>query len=137
MIKKLYNLKKNQTEQKLIQKSLFESKIEQIDAEILLTKNRIDTASVEKFGAISDFMILTIHKDTMKLHIKKLINEKNILNMHVENLVNEIVELQKEAEQFAYILEEEKKERMKKILSAEEEEASEYIQSKYISNKRI
>ena len=120
-----------------MEKAQLMSKIKKIDIEIALTKNRIDTASVEKHGAISDFMILTIHKDTMKLHIKKLINEKNILNMHVENLVNEIVELQKEAEQFAYILEEEKKERMKKILSAEEEEASEYIQSKYISNKRI
>ena len=137
MIAKLYKLKKNQTDLKLMEKAQLMSKIEKIDAEIALTKNRIDTASVEKHGAISDFMILTIHKDTMKLHIKKLINEKNILNMHVENLVNEIVELQKEAEQFAYILEEEKKERMKKILSAEEEEASEYIQSKYISNKRI
>ena len=137
MIAKLYKLKKNQTDLKLMDKAQLMSKIEKIDIEIALTKNRIDTASVEKHGAISDFMILTIHKDTMKLHIKKLINEKNILNMHVENLVNEIVELQKEAEQFAYILEEEKKERMKKILSAEEEEASEYIQSKYISNKRI
>ncbi len=137
MIAKLYKLKKNQTDLKLMEKAQLMSKIEKIDIEIALTKNRIDTASVEKHGAISDFMILTIHKDTMKLHIKKLINEKNILNMHVENLVNEIVELQKEAEQFAYILEEEKKERMKKILSAEEEEASEYIQSKYISNKRI
>jgi hypothetical protein len=137
LIAKLYKLKKNQTDLKLMEKAQLMSKIEKIDIEIALTKNRIDTASVEKHGAISDFMILTIHKDTMKLHIKKLINEKNILNMHVENLVNEIVELQKEAEQFAYILEEEKKERMKKILSAEEEEASEYIQSKYISNKRI
>ena len=137
MIAKLYKLKKNQTDLKLMEKAQLMSKIEKIDIEIALTKNRIDTASVEKHGAISDFMILTIHKDTMKLHIKKLINEKNILNMHVENLVNEIVELQKEAEQFAYILKEEKKERMKKILSAEEEEASEYIQSKYISNKRI
>ena len=87
MIKKLYNLKKNQTEQKLIQKSLFESKIEQIDAEILLTKNRIDTASVEKFGAISDFMILTIHKNTMKMHIQKLNVEKNGIYLQIENII--------------------------------------------------
>ena len=120
-----------------MEKAQIMSKIEKIDIEITLTQNRIDTSSVEKHGAISDFMILTIHKETMKLHIKKLIHEKNILNMHVENLVKEIVQLQKEAEQFSYILEEEKKEKMKKILLAEEEEASEYIQSKYISNKRI
>ncbi len=137
MISKLYKLKKNQTDLKLIEKAQLMSKIEKIDIEIALTQNRIDTSSVEKHGAISDFMILTIHKETMKLHIKKLINEKNILNMHVENLVKEIVQLQKEAEQFSYILQEEKKEKMKKILLEEEAEASEYIQSKYISNKRI
>ncbi len=137
MISKLYKLKKNQTDLKLIEKAQLMSKIEKIDIEIALTQNRIDTSSVEKHGAISDFMILTIHKETMKLHIKKLINEKNILNMHVENLVKEIVQLQKEAEQFSYILQEEKKEKMQKILLEEEAEASEYIQSKYISNKRI
>ena len=137
MIEKLYKLKKNQTDLKLIEKAQLMSKIEKIDIEIALTQNRIDTSSVEKHGAISDFMILTIHKETMKLHIKKLINEKNILNMHVENLVKEIVQLQKEDEQFSYILQEEKKEKMKKILLEEEAEASEYIQSKYISNKRI
>ena len=137
MISKLYKLKKNQTDLKLIEKAQLMSKIEKIDIEITLTQNRIDTSSVEKHGAISDFMILTIHKETMKLHIKKLINEKNILNMHVENLVKEIVQLQKEAEQFSYILQEEKKEKMKRILLEEEAEASEYIQSKYISNKRI
>ncbi len=120
-----------------MQKAQLESNIQKIEIEIALTQNKIDTATVQKHGAISDFMILTIHKDTMKLHIKKLINEKNILNMEVERISKDIIELQKEAEQFAYILEEEKKERMKNILSAEEEEASEYIQSKYISNKRI
>jgi DNA primase len=39
------------------------------------------------------------------------------------------------AEQFAYILEEEKKELIKKILLAEEEASSEYMQSKYITNR--
>ena len=136
MIKKLYKLKKNQTDQKLMQKAQLMSKIEQIDIEIVLTQNKIDTASVEKHGAISDFMILTIHKNTMKMHIKELNNQKNILNMQVENLLKDIIELQKEAEQFSYILEEEKKELMKKILLAEEEASTEYIQSKYISRNK-
>ena len=56
--------------------------------------------------------------------------------MQVENLLKDIIELQKEAEQFSYILEEEKKELMKKILSAEEEASTEYIQSKYISRNK-
>ncbi|MFW3329071.1 hypothetical protein ACN9JT_11485, partial [Aliarcobacter butzleri] len=81
---------------------------------------------------ISDFLILAMHKDTMRLHIQKLLNRKNSLLSQIANLVNEIVELQKESEQFKYILDEEKKEKFKKILAAEEEAASEYVQSKYI-----
>ena len=61
-----------------MQKAQLMSKIEQINLEITLTQNRIDTASVERFGAISDFMILSMHKNTMKQHIIKLNNEKNI-----------------------------------------------------------
>ena len=106
MIEKLYKLKKNQADQKLMQKAQLMSKIEQIDIEIVLTQNRIDTASVERHGAISDFMILTIHKNTMKMHIQKLNNEKNTLYSQAENLTKDIIELQKEAEQFSYILEE-------------------------------
>ena len=132
MIQKLYNLKKNQTDQKLMQKVQLESKIEQINLEIAFTQNKIDTATVEKHGAISDFMILTIHKNTMKMHIQKLRKEEEILNKQVQALIKEIIELQKEAEQFKYILDEEKKEKFKKILAAEEEAASEYVQSKYI-----
>ena len=119
-----------------MQKAQLMSKIEKIDIEITLTKNRIDTASVEKYGAISDFMILTIHKNTMKMHIKELNNEKNILNKQVEDLVKDIIELQKESEQFSYILQEEKKEAIKKVLWLENEEANEYIQSKYISKQK-
>ena len=136
MIEKLYKLKKNQTDQKLIQKATLEQEVDKIDSEVVFTQHKIDTATVDRFGAISDFLILAMHKDTMRLHIQKLLNRKNSLVSQIVNLVNEIVELQKEAEQFAYILEEEKKERMKKILSAEEEEASEYIQSKYISKQK-
>ncbi|MFY9088179.1 hypothetical protein [Arcobacter aquimarinus] len=132
MIDKLYDLKKNQTDQKLMQKALIESKIEQIDVEIVFTKNKIDTSTVEKFGAISDFMILTIHKNTMKAHIEKLKKEKEVLINSLNNLINEIVELQKESEQFKYILEEERKENLRKILLAEEEASNEYVQSKYI-----
>lgn len=45
----------------------------------------------------------------MRLHIQKLLNRKNSLVSQIANLVNEIVELQKESEQFKYILDEEKK----------------------------
>lgn len=132
MIEKLYNLKKNQTDQKLMQKAQLESKIEKLNIEITLTQNSIATASVEKFGAISDFTILTMHKNTMKMHIQKLNNEKNNINLQVEAIIQEIIELQKETEQFGYILDEERKEKIKKILLEEEEASNEYIQSKYI-----
>lgn len=118
-----------------MQKAQLDSKIEKIDIEISLTQNKIDTATVQKFGAISDFMILTIHKNTMKSHIAKLQKEKEILSQQIEELVKQIVELQKESEQFKYILEEEKKEAFRKILLAEEEASTEYMQSKYINKK--
>lgn len=116
-----------------MQKAQLESKIEKIDIEIALIQNRINTASVERHGAISDFMILTMHKNTMKMNIQKLNTEKNNLSFQVESIIKEIIELQKEAEQFGYILEEERKEAIKKILLAEEEASNEYMQSKYIN----
>ena len=137
MIEKLYKLKKNQREQKIMQKSQLESKIEQLNAEILLTQNRINTAGVQKHGAISDFMILTIHKNTMKTHIQELSNEKSKINLIIEDIVKEIVELQKETEQFGYLLEEERKEAIKKILKEEAEASDEYIQSKYIQRTNV
>ena len=59
VIDKLYNLK-NQTNQKM--ENLNWSQMKKIEHEIVLTQNRIDSATVEKFGAISDFTILTMHK---------------------------------------------------------------------------
>jgi len=133
MIDQLYNLKKTQTDQRLMQKGQLLSKIERINAEILITKTQIDTSTVQKFGAISDFAVLQMHKNTMKLHISKLEVKKNLLKDELALLIKDIIELQKETEQFGYILEEQKQEAIKKILLAEEEEANEYIQSKYIS----
>ncbi|WP_226896502.1 hypothetical protein, partial [Poseidonibacter ostreae] len=122
-----------QTDQKLMQKGQLLSKIERIDAEILITNTQIDTATVQKFGAISDFSVLQMHKNTMKLHISKLEIEKNKLKQEIDLLIKDIIELQKETEQFGYILEEQKQEAIRRMLVAEEEEANEYIQSKYIS----
>ena len=134
MIEKLYDLKKTQTDQKLMQKGQVLAKIQTIDAEIMFTQNKIDTATLHRFGSISDFSVLAMHKNTMKRHIAKLENDKISLNTELEKLVEEIVELQKETEQFAYILEEEKRETLKKLLLAEQEASEEYIQSKYIAN---
>lgn len=133
MIEKLYNLKKTQTDQKLMAKGQLQSRIQKIDAEIMFTQNKIDTATLQRFGSVSDFSILAMHKNTMKKHISELQREKDKLNIELEALVEEIVELQKEMEQFGYILEEEKREALKKLLLAEQEASEEYIQSKYIT----
>jgi len=133
MIDQLYNLKKIQSDQKLMEKAQLQSKINQLDAEIMLTHNQINSACVQKFGAISDFAVLEMHKNTMKEHVKKLESEKLGIAAKMEKVVEEIIELQKETEQFEYILDEIKQEKQLKILKAEVEAAEEYVQSKYIS----
>ncbi len=132
MIEKLYNLKKTQTDQKISQQGQVQAKIDALDEEINNTQENINTSSVDKFGAISDFTILEIHKNTMKIHITKLQNQKSLLLSQISKIKLEIVELQKETEQYGYILKEEKREAIKKLLLAEEEASSEYMQSKYI-----
>ncbi len=133
MIKKLYKLKKTQTDQKMMQKGQLLSKINNIDSEIILTENKISTTSVQKYGAISDFAVLAIHKNTMKMHISKLKLELNSLNIELDLIIKEIIELQKQSEQYSYILEEENQEKIKRLLMAEEEASNEYMQSKYIN----
>ena len=133
MIDQLYRLKKSQTDQKLMQKAQIDNSIENINSEIEQTQYSIDTASVDRFGAISDFTVLQMHKNTMKLHISKLENQKQLLLKKLESIIQEIIELQKETEQFGYLLEEERKEHIKRLLVAEEEASSEYMQSKYIT----
>lgn len=133
MIDKLYSLKKLQTDQKLMQKAQIQAKINHLDAEIMLTHNQINSAGVQKFGAISDFAVLQMHKNTMKEHVKKLEVEKKGFVTQMENIIKEVIELQKESEQYKYILDEIKQEKQLQILKAEIEASEEYVQSKYIS----
>lgn len=122
-----------QTDQKMMEKGQLIAKINQIDDEIMLTDNKIRTTSVQKHGAISDFSVLEIHKKTMKLHIAKLEAQKVILRSQLETIVKEIIDLQKEMEQYGYMLEEQMQEKLRKLLTMEEEASSEFIQSKYIN----
>jgi len=134
MIKKLYNLKKLQIDQRLAEKGQLLSKIKDIEEELISTNKQMVQTTVNKFGAISDFAILQLHKDTMKLHISKLHREKEKLENEVESLLDVIIELQKESEQFDYLLKEEKKKKFKEMIKAQDDEASEYMQSKYIAS---
>lgn len=133
MIEKLYNLKKLQTDQKLMFKSEMLSSISKFEEQISDLNFNINTSSVDRFGAISDFKVLEIHKETLRIEVRKLVSQKNFLVSKLKKLDEEIIELQKESEQYLYILQEQKKELYKKVLAAAEEEASEFIQSKYIT----
>lgn len=134
MIKKLYNLKKLQTDRNILQKQQCLNKIIEIDEEIEKTEEQIITATVDKFGAISDFSILEIHKNSMRSHILKLQRTKRDLLAKVDNFNKIIIELQKESEQFNYILQQQKKEQVKQMLKDEALASDEYIQAKW--NKR-
>ena len=135
MINKLYNLKKTQTEQKLIEKSSLEQEVYKIDEEVGDLNNRINTTTVEKLGSISDFMILAMHKDTLRFEVKNLLSKKNQLIKKIDDLFAQIIELQKESEQYKYILDEEKEQKRKDTLHFELLESEEFIQSKYIKGK--
>jgi hypothetical protein len=132
MIKKLYNLKKLQTDQKVSQKLQILNNVKSIDEEIDSLKDSLLHTSVNRYGPISDFAVLEIHKATMKEKIYKLELEKSKLLKLIAMLDKEIVELQKESEQFKYILTQEKKEKIKKFLKEEDNKADEYVQSKMI-----
>lgn len=134
MIKKLLNLKKMQADQKIQERIKMQNKVEELDAEIMLTNHQISTTSVNKYGAISDFAILQIHKNTMIAHIAKLEITKKRLLQKIEKVTKELNELLKQSEQFSYLVEEEKKAKRKEILKKEEEATAEYVQSKYIAS---
>ena len=135
MIDKLYNLKKKQINQQVLLKQQSISKIEEIDLELYNTNNAFHSATLDVMGAISDFRVLQIHKDTMKEHMIKLNQNKVKLKQQVEYYDKIILSLNKESEQFNYILEENKKQKLKKIQKAEEIVAAEYMQAKYIQNR--
>jgi hypothetical protein len=88
-------------------------------------------------GAISDFRVLQIHKDTMKEHMIQLGRKKLHYLQQVEHYNNIIIDLNKESEQFNYILQEQKKEKLKQIIKQEELASSEYMQVKHIQNKKV
>lgn len=132
MIDKIYNLKKTQTDQRMIFKAEIMNSIELFNTQIEELKKNINTTSVDRYGAISDFAVLEMHKNTLRADVKKLESQRSVLYVKLKKLDAEIVQLQKEKEQYAYILDEQKKEAFKKLLKEEEGASSEFVQSKYI-----
>ena len=136
MIDKLYKLKQQQINQQVLLKQQSLSKIEAIDLELYNTHNAFHSATLDVMGAISDFRVLQIHKETMKEHMIKLTQEKISLKQKIDYYDTMILSLNKESEQFNYILQENKKDKVKKMQKQEEIVSSEYMQAKYIQNKK-
>ncbi len=135
MIEKLYKLKQQQINQQVEQKQRALSDIAEIDKELMVTNTQLHTAGVQIMGAISDFRVLQIHKETMKEHMIKLAQKKEHLNKQIEYYDSIIVDLNKESEQFNYILQEIKREKIKEIQKQEDNVASEYMQVKFINQR--
>jgi hypothetical protein len=135
MIKKLYNFKSLQLNQQMIQKKQLLGKIFDIDETIKKTNISLSTASVKPFGAIGDFKVLEIHKNSMRFELSKLQREKKFLEAEIISFDKVIVELQKEMEQYSYILKQEQKNKIKKDEKNDELVASEYMQSKWIGKR--
>ena len=136
MITKLYKLKQQQINQQVLLKQQSLSKINEIEIELHNTHNALHTATLDVMGAISDFRVLQIHKDTMKEHMIELGQKKMKLKQQIEYYDTIILSLNKESEQFNYILQENKKIALKKSQKLEEIVAAEYMQAKYIQNKK-
>ena len=136
MIQKLFKLKQQQINQQVLLKQQAQSKIDDIDEKLLSTHKSLNSVTVDIMGAISDFRVLQIHKETMKEHIVKLSQDKAKLKKQIEYYNNIIIGLNKESEQFNYILQEEKKAKAKEIIKQEEIVSSEFMQSKFIETKK-
>ena len=137
MINKLYKLKQQQINQQVLLKQQSLSKIDDIDKELQKTHHAFHHTTLDVMGAISDFRVLQIHKETMKDHMIKLSQKKASLIKQIEHYDTIIISLNKESEQFNYILQENKKVALKKTLKHEEEVAAEYMQAKFIQNKKV
>ena len=136
MITKLYNLNKSKQEQNIILKQKLLIQIKEINDKIISIDESLIKTSVEKFGAIGDFKLLAMHKNTMKYDKEKLIYQKNSLNQQINKYDIIIKNYEKEIEKFSYLISEEKKQKIKKMIKYDEEIASEYMQAKYIKNMK-
>jgi hypothetical protein len=136
MINKLYKLKQTQLNQQYMLKQQLLSKIFDIDTKIQDIQLNISSVGVEKFGAIGDFKILAIHKNSMKYEKYKLEQEKNNLQSEITKFDNIIIEYQKEVEKYKYLVKEALKDKIKEDIKQEEMIASEFVLSKY-ANKMV
>jgi len=131
MIKKLYNLKKKELDAILAQKNRLLSQLAEVNKEIEQINYELNHISVDKYGAINDFVMLSIHKNYLKEELKKLHYRKNNLKSNILALDKDIVELNKESEQYDYILKQMYKQKLKEIEKKDRLIAEDFIQAKF------
>ena len=131
MINKLYKLKQSQLEQQLMLKQQLSSKIFDIDNKMAQIQLELSTVGVEKFGAIGDFKILAIHKNSMRYKKNTLTQEKRLLSNEIKKYEKIIIEHHKEVEKYSYLVKEALKQKIKDEQKQDEMIASEYVLSKY------
>jgi len=131
MIKKLYNFKKKELDAILAQKNRLLSQLAEVNKEIEQINYELNHISVDKYGAINDFVMLSIHKNYLKEELKKLHYRKNNLKSNILALDKDIVELNKESEQYDYILKQMYKQKLKEIEKKDRLIAEDFIQAKF------
>lgn len=134
MLNKLYSIKKKEVDGVIAEKIKFQKEIENIEKEIFETYKKINESNVDKIGKISEFEIISVYKKSLKMHIATLNKEKIKKNKEIENLIDKIIELQKEVEQYGYLIDEEKTKKVKEFLKNEANLIDEFVQSKYFKN---
>ena len=134
MIQKLCKLKQQQIDQQLLLKQQVLSKIDDIDKELVESNYQFENARIQPYGRVSDVVSLQLYKEDIKNYMVKLHKTKIELKKTLEYFDKTIMALNKEYEQFNYLLEEQKREKLKQIQKDEDLVASEYMQVKFIQN---
>jgi hypothetical protein len=134
MVEKLCKLKQQQIDQQLLLKQQVLSKIDDIDKELVESNYQFENARIQPYGRVSDVVSLQLYKEDIKNYMVKLHKTKIELKKTLEYFDKTIMALNKEYEQFNYLLEEQKREKLKQIQKDEDLVASEYMQVKFIQN---
>jgi hypothetical protein len=134
MIQKLCKLKQQQIDQQLSLKQQVISKIDDIDKELVESNYQFENARIQLHGRLSDVVSLQLYKENIKDYMIELHKTKIELKKTLEYFDKTIMILNKEYEQFNYLLKEQKIKKLKQIQKDEDLVASEYMQVKFIQN---
>ena len=123
-----------QLDQELVAKQAFVAQGFECDTKIQELQDELNTAGVKAFGSIGDFKVLAIHKDSIKFEQNQIKNQKRLIEQKIQVHNQKIVELNKELEQYKYLIEVDKKEKRKQEEKNEELVASEFVQARWAAN---